>query len=400
MSVRRKLLTITLPMACGAAILFMAGIEIWVRATLDPARGTPGFFLSDPMRGQRLAANYTGWFAGVPVHINGLGLRDDREYDLNKGPRTFRILVLGDSVTFGHGSLNEHSYPFLLEQMLRRWRPDVDWQVWNAAVPGYNTSQELAHLLEVGPAFKPDLVIVGFYENDLTDNYAVSEPGFAARAWSGVLSFGKRHVYSLEFYKRAYLTARWKLSSADVYRQRVEHLATEDALLDHADRAANLKEQQLTDYTRLTDDQVGPAPCPMGQIPNPADIEALEHDRGFPAWLQAVRGLQRLHAQGAYRILFFLNVVPLVCPDGEHFYDGGVGRANDLFLRIMGEGTPAVSVYDAFLHRLPSEMPMAVAHAIGNANVTKAETLFAYLRDQLLPTLPGPGRTPVDRTGP
>src|SRR6185369_9958183 len=101
--------------------------------------------------------------------------------------------------------------PAILERRLRDWRADVDWQVWNAAVPGYNTSQELAQLLEVGPAFKPDLVIVGFYENDLTDNYVVSQPGFVARAWSGVLSFGKRHVYSLEFYKRAYLTARWKL---------------------------------------------------------------------------------------------------------------------------------------------------------------------------------------------
>ena len=31
-------------------------------------------------------------------------------------------------------------------------------------MPGYNTSQELAHLLEVGPRFQPDLVVVGFFE--------------------------------------------------------------------------------------------------------------------------------------------------------------------------------------------------------------------------------------------
>ena len=63
------------------------------------------------MRGQRLAPNYDGWFAGVPVHINGLGFRDARDYALEKGPNTFRILVLGDSVTFGHGSVDEHTYP-------------------------------------------------------------------------------------------------------------------------------------------------------------------------------------------------------------------------------------------------------------------------------------------------
>jgi hypothetical protein len=66
-----------------------AAIEIWVRATWNPENGRPGFFLSDPVRGQRLAAGYDGWFAGVPVHINSLELHDDREYDLAKTPRTF-----------------------------------------------------------------------------------------------------------------------------------------------------------------------------------------------------------------------------------------------------------------------------------------------------------------------
>src|SRR5262249_23600843 len=154
----------------------------WVRATWDPRRGTPGFFLADPVRRLKLAPGYTGWFAGVPVHINSLGLRDSREYDLKKAPGTFRILVLGDSVTFGHGSVYDHTYPLLVEQRLRAWRPDVDWQVWNAAVPGYNTTQELAHLLDVGPRFQPDLVIVGFYENDLVDNYEIIAPGMVRRA--------------------------------------------------------------------------------------------------------------------------------------------------------------------------------------------------------------------------
>ena len=129
------------------------------------------------MRGQRLAANYDGWFAGVPVHVNSLELRDPREYDLKKRPNTFRILALGDSVTFGHGSVYEHTYPFLVENRLKSWRPDVDWQVWNAAVPGYNTTQELAQLREVGDRFHPDLVIVGFFWNDLADNGPIPHPG-------------------------------------------------------------------------------------------------------------------------------------------------------------------------------------------------------------------------------
>ncbi len=94
----RKVLTISVPAALIGVLVAQCAIELWVRARWDPRRGRPGFFLSDPIRGQRLAAGYDGWFAGVPVHINSLELRDPREYDLKKRPNTFRILMLGDSV--------------------------------------------------------------------------------------------------------------------------------------------------------------------------------------------------------------------------------------------------------------------------------------------------------------
>ena len=386
----RKLLTITLPATLIAAVVVMAGVEVWVRASFDPLRGTPGFFLGDPMRRQRLAANYTGWFAGVPVHINSLELRDDREYDLQKGAKTFRILVLGDSVTFGHGAISENTYPAMLERQLRAWRPEVDWQVWNAAVPGYNTSQELAHLLQVGPRFKPDLVVVGFYPNDLVDNYTVVQPGRRAVASSAVTSFLRRHVYSIELYKKVFLTLAWKLSRSDDYGKRLDHLGTEDSLLDKPAQVARLKEQAITNYTRYSDEEVRSHVCDGGQTPNPNQIRAMQNAPGWPAWVRAVREFQQLHRNGTYSILFFLNEIPLVCPDGDYFYDKALRQENDLFLSIMGDGTPAMSVFDAFLHRRPSEMPQAVAHAIGNANMTKAETLFMYLRNEMLPRLHHP----------
>src|SRR5262249_18451953 len=153
------------------------------------------------------------------------GLRDSREYDLKKAPGTFRILVLGDSVTFGHGSVYDHTYPLLVEQRLRAWRPDVDWQVWKAAVPGDNPTQEPGHLLDVGPRFQPDLVIVGFYENDLVDNYEIIAPGMVRRAVAVARSFASRHLYSLSLYERAYLQLAWKLSASDAYRRRLAQLA-------------------------------------------------------------------------------------------------------------------------------------------------------------------------------
>ncbi len=389
----RKIFTVTLPAAIIAMFVLAVAAEIWVRVTWKPKRGTPGLFLVDPVRGQRFAANYSGWFAGVPVHINNLGFRDPRDYDLAKGPLTFRIVVLGDSVTFGHSSVYEHTYPYLLEQHLKQWRPDVDWQVWNVAVPGYNTSQELAHLNEIGPQFNPDLVVVGFFENDLVDNRDVGAPGLARKTGAAVLSFLQRHIYSFDLYRKVILRLAWKLSSSDAYRQRLEAIADDEKLLATVEDASLLRQQAITNFDRLNDEQVrGTCPHPI-----PADgslVRAVQHEPGYVEWINAVRGFQRLEREGRYHIVFFLNVPPPQCPDTDQlFYDEGENGMNTLFMRVMSDGTPAVSVHDALLHVRPSQMPGIRGHSIGNSNVVKAEVLFDYLRDRVLPTLVPPRQT-------
>jgi hypothetical protein len=385
-----RVLAVSVPAGLIATFVLAGAVEAWTRARWDVRKGTPGFFLPDPVRGQRLGAGYRGWFAGVPVAINQLELRDEREYALDKSPRTFRILVLGDSVTFGHGSVGAHTYPRLLEDQLRAWRPDIDWQVWNAAVPGYNTSQELAHLLEVGPSYQPDLVIVGFFDNDLVDNRPLAHPGPVARAATTLLASLRRHVYSLELYKRVYLDLAWRLSTRTDYRRRLEHLSTEEQLISDVQQVQDLKEQELTPFERLTDAQVAAINCVYGEKANPDTIPSMQRDPGWPDWLQAVHAFQQLEREGTYRVVFFLNVVPLVCQDGDVYYDGGSSALNRLYLKVMSDGTAAVSVYDEFRHLRPSQMPNSQAHAIGNSNLVKATVLFDYLHDRVLPTIKDP----------
>jgi GDSL-like lipase/acylhydrolase family protein len=387
----RKLLTISLPAAFAAALVMLCAIELWVRATWDSRKGRPGFFLTDATRGQRLAAGYEGWFAGVPVHVNALELRDPREYELVKRPNTFRILVLGDSITFGHGSIYEHTYPYLTEQRLKAWRPDIEWQVWNAAVPGYNTSQELAQLVEVGNRYKPDLVIVGFFENDLVGNYEVHPPGWLRIAAARVASAARRRFYSFELYKKVVLTLLWRMSGSDAYRLRLEHLGTEEGLLAAGSRAVKSRaEDELTPIERYSDAELAGMACKGGMRSDPALVRAITRSADYQPWIDAVRGFQRLHAEGRYRIMFFVNDVPPVCPDSDMFYDGS--KAIDaFFLRVLGAGTPTVSCYDAFLHVRPSQMPNSGAHTTGNSNVVKADVLFGYLRDHVLPPTIGGG---------
>lgn len=388
------MVAVSVPAGAVALALAAALAEVWVRLSWDERRGQPGFYAADPIRGQRLRAGYDGWFSGVPVKINQLGFRDHREYALAKSPQTFRILVLGDSVTFGHGSVFEHTYPYLLEQQLRAWQPAVDWQVWNLGVPGYNTRQEWAYLQEVAGTFAPDLVVVGFFPNDLVDNQMPPPQSALRTAASGAASWIRARWYSAEWYRRIYLTLRWWVSSAAGEGPPVTSLSTDDRVIPAGAAVVDADEQNLTSFETLTGAQMASNTCPSGSRPGTEGVENLQRDAGWPHFVSAVRDLQAMHTAGAVRLVFFLNVAPPVCPDGDFFYDGGTSYVNRLFLEVMGQGTPAISAFDAFLPLRPSQMPNASGHSLGNANLIKASVLSEYLTESVLPPLLAAQRRP------
>ena len=387
----RKLLLVTVPVVCGATLAAMVIVEAWVRVSWDERRGRPGFYISDPVLGQRLAPGYDGWFAGVPVRINQLGFRDDRDYTIEKAPGTFRILVLGDSVTFGHGTLFQTTYPYLLETRLRAWRPDVDWQVWNLGVPGYNTEIELRQLSSVGPRFAPDLVIVGFYPNDFIDNQRAPSPGVLARARSGVQGVMQRYLYSYEFYKRAALTLRWRLFTSSADRQRLEALAGDEQLLLRGGSAA--PEQALTDVDYFDEEAIRTFVCdPLAPPPDPNRDRLSRRlgsdDAEMTAWRESLAALQQLHRDGRYRLVFFINMSPTPCVGKDRFYDEGALEDDDALRAALGAGgVPVTSSTRAYLHHRPSQMPGAGGHSVGNANRVKADVLFDFLKAKVLPAL-------------
>lgn len=381
---------IALPAAVAALIVGAVAIELWVRLAWDETRGRPGFFLSDAVLGQRLSPGYDGWFAGVPVRINALGFRDPRDYSPAKAPGTFRILVLGDSVTFGHGATYETTYPYLLEQQLRSWRPDVRWEVWNLGVPGYNTAQELAYLKLIGDAYAPDLVVVGFFPNDFGGHEPNLSPGIGRRVISGLLRAMQRNLYSTEFYKRVVLTIRWRLFSSRTDRQRLEHLEGEDALLSAA-TPADAAEQKLATPERFSDEEVRTFVCegigPQGPSELAEDLRGRAPN--LSSWFRAVEELQALHRQGRHHIVFFANMAPFACPGRDRFIDQGTVADSEAVVEVLSQGTPAVSSLAEFMHYRPSQMPAAAGHSLGNSNMVKANVLFTFLRDRVLqPLLP------------
>lgn len=95
---------------------------------------------------------------------NALGYRD-RDHAVEKPPGTYRIVVLGDSIAAGLFITDyENTFPALLESGLRQ--RDIDAEVINLSVNGYNTQQEVETLKDRGLQFSPDLVVLAFCVND------------------------------------------------------------------------------------------------------------------------------------------------------------------------------------------------------------------------------------------
>jgi lysophospholipase L1-like esterase len=99
--------------------------------------------------------------------INADGFRGG-EYDVGKSD-AIRIVVLGDSVTFGRGVPLESTYAKVLEDRLNREERDgLRYEVLNLGVGGYNSRQQLELYKTKGRKYEPDLLVIGFILNDAT----------------------------------------------------------------------------------------------------------------------------------------------------------------------------------------------------------------------------------------
>ena len=115
----------------------------------------------DPMLGWTLVPNLHGVHsAGAFIHSNSAGMRGTREYSLERSDR-FRVVALGDSFTFGECVEDDESFVARLEQRI------APGEVLNLGVHGYGHDQMLLRLRSQGLAYRPDLVLLGFYGPDI-----------------------------------------------------------------------------------------------------------------------------------------------------------------------------------------------------------------------------------------
>jgi hypothetical protein len=90
--------------------------------------------------------------------INSHGMRD-REYTLKKPENTFRILLMGDSIT------EWGSWSSIVEKKFSR---NTSFEILNSAVSGWGIRNYYRYLKHKGMEFEPDLVLLGLCLNDIT----------------------------------------------------------------------------------------------------------------------------------------------------------------------------------------------------------------------------------------
>ncbi len=102
------------------------------------------------------------------IKINSLGLRGD-EITKEKSKNTIRILIIGDSATFGAGVIKEEeTVPGRLRQLFTNNPPlkDYNFEIINGGIPGYDIQEIYLHYKFKLSHLKSDIVVYNFFPND------------------------------------------------------------------------------------------------------------------------------------------------------------------------------------------------------------------------------------------
>lgn len=167
----------------------------------------PGTFFVQPER-----------YGDVEYRFNRQGYRDD-DHDPERPAR--RILVLGDSVSFGLGVDQEAIWPRRLEAALAE-RYGGGYEVVNLAIFAYDTRSELAALEEDGLAYRPAVVILQFYMNDFSIPERPTEADQEVPLRWRLVAAKNRILYASNLYRRLRqgVTALTYASFHDLRRRR------------------------------------------------------------------------------------------------------------------------------------------------------------------------------------
>lgn len=171
----------------ASLLLSIGAVELIIRA-VDPLGISyyelAGDYARDKLADDQLIFKHKpSWetrYGDVLVTYNERGLRD--RPILPKAAGEYRILALGDSVTFGSGVDQDKTFAARLEPLLQGGlhRPV---RVINSGVGGYNTVQEVTYFKQEGITLQPDLVMLTYVQNDIEVNKGPFNPWGQSSVW-------------------------------------------------------------------------------------------------------------------------------------------------------------------------------------------------------------------------
>jgi len=129
---------------------------------------------------------------GATFTTNDLGFRTGSSGPKREGVK--RIVVIGDSWTFGQGVQYHETFTYRLEQSLNQ--KGVRWQVYNVAIPGWNIANEVAALRTLFSRLRPDVVVFCPTSSDIDDSYDIWNGRLVNRGFSSGAGF--RHSYAYQ----------------------------------------------------------------------------------------------------------------------------------------------------------------------------------------------------------
>jgi lysophospholipase L1-like esterase len=143
-------------------------VRVWI-----PQPMLPRYVTEAPYGVRMNMPNMSYWHTSPDYHVrfrtNSHGIRSNREIPYEKPPGVFRILGLGDSFTLGYEVDLQDTYLYQLEEDLHK-EGATNAEVVNLAVSGFGTAEELITLVNEGFKYSPDLVLVGYFVNDIENN--------------------------------------------------------------------------------------------------------------------------------------------------------------------------------------------------------------------------------------
>ena len=236
--------------------------EIVLRAFVPPRDATTKLFMRDDDLGWKLRPGAVDPWGGVAVSINERGYRGPL-VPYARAERTRRVLYLGDSVTFGYRVASWHdTFPFLADSLVAA-RDSMAVETVNLSVEGYSQWQQAIVMEKESARYRPDLVVIGFVLNDVTEMFHLvrfggAEEGFqmrhAASSWIGRALEKSAIVYEIQNVTRE-VKAKRRLGQ-DVRLGAIKQQALEVETLMHHPDQANVKtawDFALADLQKIAD---------------------------------------------------------------------------------------------------------------------------------------------------